>query len=410
MKMIKLMMSSATPMRTGISLGNSSRYYVGGSSCLYMLRTLSSLFRNTQCEFSTVAECGATQTKRASVLTIGIPRETYNLWERRSPLTPSQVKKLIQESGNGRLAFAVQPSARRIFTDHEYIQAGAVVSDDLSSADVIMGVKRPRSESLLLPNKTYMFFSHTVKGQPENMTLLQECMQRNVQLIDYERITTDKISSSNVRAGKGSSDGGNKSKNKRLVTFGRYAGIAGTIDAFHALGRKLLYKYGANTPFLSFPPAIMHDSLELAMERLVLMAERIVHEGVHLSEPLVFAVTGKGGCVHGGAMEILQMLPHEIVAVTDLPQLCQRQHHSGRQHKIHVVPVDVHDVFQRRNGDLNFERHDFKTHPTEYRSLFAKRVAPYSHVIINCAYWDARFPRLLTKRQMKRLREDGNDR
>jgi hypothetical protein len=29
---------------------------------------------------------------------------------------------------------------------------------------------------------------------------------------------------------------------------------------------------------------------------------------------------------------------------------------------------------------------------------------------MNCIYWDARFPRLLTKREMKRLAEEGKDR
>lgn len=369
----------------------------------------SSLFRKARCALFSVSGCGTINNQREAVLNIGISRETYNPWERRAPLTPTQVKQLIQELGRDRLAITVQPSARRIFSDYEYSQAGAAISDDLSTTDVIMAVKRPRSEAELLPNKTYMFFSHTVKGQPGNMPLLQEILRQKVQLIDYERITTDQ-SNTAARPGQGASQVGNNRKNKRLVSFGRYAGIAGTMDSFQALGRKLLYKHGASTPFLSFPPAVMHHSLDGAKEGILRMGERISQEGVHHSEPLVFAVTGKGGCVYGGAMEILQMLPHEIVAVNNLPDLMAQQPKSDRQHKIHVVPVHIEDVFRRSDGDHQFDRNDFHKYPTEYRSLFGKQVAPFAHVIVNCAYWDARFPRFLTKRQMRRLREDGNDR
>jgi len=322
------------------------------------------------------------------ILTIGIPRETYNPWERRAPLTPHQVQDLLQDN---RLAVTVQPSARRIFSDQEYQQAGAVIEEDLGSkVDVIMGVKRPIS---VVPDKTYLFFSHTIKGQPENMALLQECLDKNVQLFDYERITEFHEASG---------------RNKRLVSFGRFAGIAGTMDSFHSLGRKLLFTHGASTPFISFPPAIMHDSLDDAKDRLVRLGERVRYEGIPFHEPIVVAVTGKGGCVHNGSMEVLQMLPHEIVPVQDLPALFEQHQYGGTQYKIHVVVVGIDDVFQRCNGD--YDRQDFQNNPSEYRSLFAKRVAPYAHAIVNCAYWDARFPRLLTKRQMKRLYEDGNQR
>ena len=332
------------------------------------------------------------------LLTLGIPRETYNPWERRVALTPDQVQALLQKN-SGRLAVTVQSSARRIFADQDYHQAGAtiVAADcDLDHCNVILGVKRPHS---VLPGKTYLFFSHTIKGQPENMALLRECLDKKVQLIDYERITT-------------------AATGKRLVSFGRFAGIAGTMDSFHFLGRQLLHsENGASTPFLSFPSAILHDSLDEAKDRVRQLGERVHFEGIALHEPLVIAVTGRGGCVHEGAMEILQLLPHEVVPVSDLPAVLPAQSaetsnsssSSALQYKIHVVPVGMEDVFQRCDDEF-YDRRDFQQHPSEYRSLFAKRVAPYAHAIVNCAYWDARFPRLLTKRQLKRLWENGNHR
>ena len=327
------------------------------------------------------------------ILTIGIPEENYDPWERRAPLTPQHVQELL-ESTNQKLAVHVQPSSRRVFANHEYQAAGAKLSRDLSHADLIMGVKRPLRESALLENKSYLFFSHTVKGQPENMALLKECLKRKIQLFDYERITAK-----NPETG----------ESKRLVSFGRFAGISGAMDTLQMFGRKLLCQYGCSSPLLTFPPALMHDSLDDAKERVLRTGERLLHEGIGLEEPIVFAITGKGGCVHTGAMEILQMLPHEVLPVADLPNLF-KQSSSNHQHKIFLVPVDMEDVFQKRSHDHDFDQHDFLTHPSEYRSLFAKRVAPFAQVLVNCAYWDARFPRLLTKRQTKKLFEEGQTR
>lgn len=91
--------------------------------------------------------------------TIGIIKEQKSKWERWVAITPTEVKKLV-DSG---IWVLVQPSTTRVFNEDEFIEAGAVVQEDISSADLIIGVKEvPIKE--LLPNKTYMFFSHTIKA------------------------------------------------------------------------------------------------------------------------------------------------------------------------------------------------------------------------------------------------------
>ena len=81
----------------------------------------------------------------------------------------------------------VQPSDKRSYTDQEYEKAGAVVSNDLSSADLIFGIKQPTLPEFL-DEKTYCFFSHTIKAQPENMSMLDACLKKNIRLIDYEKL------------------------------------------------------------------------------------------------------------------------------------------------------------------------------------------------------------------------------
>ncbi len=44
-------------------------------------------------------------------------------------------------------------------------------------SQVIVGVKHQVPIDLLLPNKTYCFFSHTAKAQKDNMTLLDAILK-----------------------------------------------------------------------------------------------------------------------------------------------------------------------------------------------------------------------------------------
>ena len=117
---------------------------------------------------------------------VGVVREAYSKWERRAPLTPDHVARLTRSG----VATFVQPCSKRIFDNAEYTAAGAVITDDLSQASAIFGVKQVPVEQLL-PNKTYMFFTHTIKAQEENMPLLDECLRRNIRLLDYECVRKD---------------------------------------------------------------------------------------------------------------------------------------------------------------------------------------------------------------------------
>ena len=78
-----------------------------------------------------------------------------------------------------------------------------------------------------MPNKTYFFFSHTIKAQPYNMNLLDKLRELNIRMVDFECIRQPK------KKGKIPS---------RLVAFGQYAGIAGAFDFLRGVGEYLLQK------------------------------------------------------------------------------------------------------------------------------------------------------------------------
>jgi len=117
--------------------------------------------------------------------------------ENRTPITPNQVKKLIKKFPN--LHILVQTSKKRCFRDKDYLNAGAEITDDISNADFIFGVKEV-DISALVENKTYLFFSHTSKVRKDinqatqdkaliyKKDLLREVIKRKITLIDYENI------------------------------------------------------------------------------------------------------------------------------------------------------------------------------------------------------------------------------
>lgn len=160
---------------------------------------------------------------------VAIRREDASIWERRAPLAPYHVEKLTK---NG-VRILIQPSNRRAYPLQSYLRAGAEVKEDISEAPVILGVKQVPPESLL-PSKTYCFFSHTIKAQEANMPLLDAVLERNIRLIDYERMVDD--------------------SDNRVVAFGKYAGVAGMINILHGIGLRLL-ALGHHTPFMHVGPA-----------------------------------------------------------------------------------------------------------------------------------------------------------
>jgi hypothetical protein len=57
------------------------------------------------------------------------------------------------------------------------VNVGATIKEDLSEASVIVGVKQVPIDALI-PEKTYAFFSHTIKAQDANMALLDAILEK----------------------------------------------------------------------------------------------------------------------------------------------------------------------------------------------------------------------------------------
>ena len=58
-----------------------------------------------------------------------------------------------------------------------YANVGALIQEDLSEASVIFGVKQVPID-LLEADKTFVFFSHTIKAQEANMPMLDAILEK----------------------------------------------------------------------------------------------------------------------------------------------------------------------------------------------------------------------------------------
>ena len=296
---------------------------------------------------------------------IGIRREDKNPFERRTPLTPAHVETLGREHG---VPCTVQPSPRRTFDDEAYRRAGAAVDEDLSGCDVVLGVKEiPLAQ--LLAEKTYLFFSHTIKGQPYNMPMLRRLLQLGCTLIDYECIVDE--------------------TGRRLVFFGQHAGLAGMIDTLWALGQRLDQEQGLKTALATVQQAHAYPSLTDAKAAISAVARRLRTEGIPRAlRPLVFGFAGYGN-VSIGAQEIVDLLEPQEISPERFGEI-----DADDDWPCYKVVFREEHLVQRRSGA--FELQHYYQEPDAYRPVFAERYLDRLTVLVNCIFWDARYPRLVT--------------
>ncbi len=302
---------------------------------------------------------------------IGIRREDKNKWERRVPLIPADVEWLKSQAG---VETQIQPSTIRVFGDDEYGKSGAAVQEDLDEARVVLAVKE-MPESFFRPGRTYIFFSHTIKGQSYNMSMLKKLMALGCNLIDYERVVDE--------AG------------RRLIFFGRYAGLAGMIDTLHALGEKLKLR-GHDTPLTRVRSAYEYASLEEAKREIAAIGAEIEKNGVPEEiTPLVVAFTGYGN-VSRGAQEIFDLLPHKVVSAPILA--ANYDNFTADPYYFYKVVFKEEDLVRHRDGD-KFDLQEYYDHPDRYESTFEPDLKLIS-VLVNGIYWTEKYPRLVTRENL----------
>ena len=300
--------------------------------------------------------------------TVGIRREDKSEWERRVPLNPTALADL---QGSHDVRFQVQPSEIRVYTDDDYRAAGIAIEEDLGEADLVFAVKEIPAD-LLRPGKTYVYFSHVIKGQPQNMPMLRRLMELGCSLVDYEKIVD--------------------LQGRRLVFFSLHAGYAGMIETLWCLGKRLAAR-GVDTPLNEVRHAYEYGSLDAALEHLRGLGERIRAGGLDPGlRPIMFGLAGYGN-VSRGCQEMLDALGATEVPVADLAGHATRADEAS---PLLRVVFKEEDMVEPVAPGGTFDLQDYYGNPEKYRGTFARHL-PCLDVLVNAIYWDERYPRLVTK-------------
>lgn len=283
------------------------------------------------------------------MLKIGLIKEGKVPPDNRVALTPTQCKWL-QENKN--ISIVVQHSTTRCYSDAEYKRAGIEVKEDLSECEILFGIKEVPVD-MLIPGKTYFFFSHTRKLQSYNQKLLQAVINKKITLIDYECLEH--------------ADG------TRLIGFGFFAGVVGAHNGMMAFGNRThLYSLNRVYKKKNF--------------------QQLIHTYFGLKLPNIkVAVTGSGRVAHGildimNLMEIHETEPEEYKSTT-----------FSYPAYVHLKGADLY--VNKLTG--KYKRKEFHEHPENYKCLFSDYISE-TDILLNGIYWHEKVPRLFQLEDMKK--------
>jgi saccharopine dehydrogenase (NAD+, L-lysine forming) len=286
--------------------------------------------------------------KFQAMLKIGLLKEGKIPADSRVALTPAQCRWLLDNQPGIRIL--VQSSEHRCFSDREYSMAGIEVTEDISSCNVLLGIKEI-PPAALLENKTYLIFSHTCKKQPHNQLLLRTLLEKNCTLIDYECLKHE--------------DG------QRIIGFGFFAGIVGAHNGVMAYGNR---------------------TGEFKLQRVYQQRDfkNLIHTYFGLRLPNIkIAVTGSGRVAHG-ILEIMNLMG--IIEV-------EKEDYREREFAYPVyVQLKGSDLYRRKDGG-GYNRDEFHNAPTLYQCIFENYI-PATDILMNGVFWDKHVPRLFEKERV----------
>ena len=288
----------------------------------------------------------------SKIVNLGILEEV-RIDENRAPFSPTQVSSILNKFSN--IKIIVQPSNRRCFKNEEYQKAGAQITDDLSLADIIFGVKEV-DISTLIKDKTYLFFSHTSKVKQYidqdikdksiiyKKKLLREIIKKKITLIDYE----------NIREVSG--------EGYRYLGFGRFAGIIGAYNSLN-LYLKLFNKKPLSRVF--------------EINNYKKIKELISKQNFNKIKILL---TGSGRASKG-AVELLK--------------------------QANIKQVSINDYLNKKYNEAIFTNISAKEHIEKKNGINISKVKNYlleTDMFIACHYWEPKFPKLFYLNQINEFK------
>jgi saccharopine dehydrogenase (NAD+, L-lysine-forming) len=280
---------------------------------------------------------------------IGLIRETKNPPDNRVAFTPAQCKWINENFPD--INISVQSSPDRCYSDREYSMSGIEVKESIQDCDILFGIKEVKIDELI-PNKTYLFFSHTKKKQTYNQQLFHSILERKITLLDYECLEHD--------------DG------QRILGFGFFAGIVGAHNGVMC--------YGSRTGDYSLDRVYKQKSFR-----------ELIHTYFGLKLPQIkIAITGSGRVAHG-ILEVMNLM--EVIEVEPAEYLSRNFPYPV------FTQLKGADLYKQNKG-APYNRDEFHDNPLLYTSLFHAYTSQ-TDILMNGIYWDEGVPRLFESDHVK---------
>lgn len=282
--------------------------------------------------------------------------------DRRTPLVPAHIKELLSTFSD--LSISVQPSEHRCFSDQEYEEQGAIITEDLSACNLVLGVKEIEPD-LLIPLKSYMFFSHTSKIQPDNSAaaqgtpgmdkkeLLKEILKKKITLIDYENIRDD--------------------LSRRYLGFGRFAGIVGCYNSLNLYLETL-----GQQPMPRAHELNSYEKLKNNIDKRDFGNARII-------------ITGDGRVARGSL---------EFLKFTNIQKVLPDEYLQYNNSSAIFCNLPTSAYVSNKDGNV-FDLQHFINSPEMYISVLDKYM-PSTSMLISSHYWDPKSPRLFEKKDIEK--------
>ena len=280
---------------------------------------------------------------------IGLIREWKQPADKRVGLTPELCSAFLKKYPNVELVAEESPD--RTYASAEYEAAGVKVVRNVEDCDILIGIKEVPIDKLI-PNKTYLFFSHTIKAQSYNRELLQAVLDKNISLIDYEPITWP--------------------EGRRILGFGKWAGVVGAYNAFLTWGKK--------TGKYDLPPAYETNDYTKSVDLL---------KELDLGK-LRLVFTGNGRVANG---------IREVLEVMKIKEASPQEFISQPPKGAYFTQLTSWDLYHRKDGG-EWDLDHYYNHHSEYCSEF-DNFLPYTDILINGMYWEEGMPVLFEKNDTK---------
>ena len=284
------------------------------------------------------------------MLKLALIKEGKKPIDRRVALTPAQARNLQQEYSHVKVV--AQKSPIRCYPDSEYLEAGIEVQPAVADCDILIGIKEVPVDELIA-GKTYLFFSHTIKKQAYNRGLLREILNKNIRLIDYERLTDE--------------------EGNRLIGFGRWAGIVGAYNGILAWGKR-------------------YNLFDLRRASACFDLNDLKQEYSKVKLPNIKIIVTGSGRVAQGAMEVLRGM--------NIRQVSPEAYLSEEFSEAVFTQLRSKDYHTRRSGGL-YQQQEFYQSPELYNADFLK-YTKVTDLLIAASYWNPKSPVLFSKEDIRK--------